>query len=537
MPPSNATPRSLSGLRENWFPLVLLAAGFALRFRLAASTFLNPDEALHYWLSVQPSLKLAYQASLTTAHPPLLILFLYFWRELGHSELTLRLPSLLAGVAFPWLSFKWLERIADRRIATFTLILLLFSPSLIALSAEVRQYAFLLLFITASVYFFDRATTETAPSMMAISGVALLLALLTHYSALLFALALAVYGLVRLYPLRRECGLLSVWLGTQLVCIAICAYFLVPHITTLRAQGVVQDIADTWLRTSIFHPGDASRLFFFGRQTLRLFRYLFGQPAIGPVGLIFFVGGIVALVRRKVAPGRNPTPRQLCFLLVAPLLVNIALSGVYPYGGTRHNSFLVLFVMAGVSFGLSSLRIAPGRALPAFLSAVLVVSNVSPSPGGPYIRPKDQQKQLMHQAMDFLRSSASPGATILSDYQGALVLGYYLCNTRVVLVQSSPDPFPQFTCGSYRGITTDAHRWSFEARTFPLQLARIEAQHHLGPNSELWLFQTGWSVHADRDWPVTLAAVGCPNPARFGRDVSVCRIRIDEAGGPSPNPH
>jgi 4-amino-4-deoxy-L-arabinose transferase-like glycosyltransferase len=529
MPAPNPTPETPSEWPDRWVLLALLAGGLALRLILAARTFLNPDEALHYWLSVQPSLRLAYQASLSTAHPPLLILFLYFWRVLGHSEFVLRLPSVVAGMGFAWLAFKWLARIANRRVATFTLILLLFSPSLIALTAEVRQYSFLLLFISASLYFFDRAIIESACVTMALSGTALLLALLTHYSAFLIALSLGIYGLVRLYPLRNQMRLTGVWIATQIVCLGICGYLFVPHIAALRSQGVVQDIADTWLRASIFHPGEESWLFFLGRQTLRLFRYLFGQPAVGPLGLTSFVCGIAALFRSRQPSRLTPSSRQLGILLTAPLLINIALSRVYPYGGTRHNSFLALFAMAAVGFALDALRSGPKWWIPAVLIAILVISNISPSPGGPYIRPQDQQKQQMHQAMDFLRNSVAPGATVLSDYQGALVLGYYLCGARVVLVESSSDPFPQSACGSYRIVTTDAHRWSFNAKDFPLQLSQMATEHHMSRESELWLFQTGWGIASDHEWPKTLANAGCNQAVKFGRDISVCRIRASDS--------
>src|SRR5690348_11612460 len=80
-----------------WFYLLLIAAGLFLRLRLAWLTFLNPDEALHYFLAYQPSLKLAYEASLTTAHPPLMVIFLHYWSLPGRSEFFLRLPFLIAG--------------------------------------------------------------------------------------------------------------------------------------------------------------------------------------------------------------------------------------------------------------------------------------------------------------------------------------------------------------------------------------------------------------------------------------------------------
>src|SRR5207245_9282955 len=122
------------------FYLLLSAACFFLRLRLAWLTFLNPDEALHYFLAHQASLKLAYQASLTTAHPPLMILFLHCWSLLGHPEFFLRLPFVIAGTLFCWVMFLWIRRVANGTAACFALAMFLFAPSLISLSAEIRQY-------------------------------------------------------------------------------------------------------------------------------------------------------------------------------------------------------------------------------------------------------------------------------------------------------------------------------------------------------------------------------------------------------------
>ena len=84
-------------------PLVLIAA-FVARLIPAKEYFLNPDEALHYLSASQPSVDIAYKAALTNAHPPLLILVLYYWRSFGQSELILRMPSVLAGPACCWLA-------------------------------------------------------------------------------------------------------------------------------------------------------------------------------------------------------------------------------------------------------------------------------------------------------------------------------------------------------------------------------------------------------------------------------------------------
>src|SRR5262249_49499171 len=179
-----------------------LTVGFLLRLGNAAYRFLNPDEALHYLLSVQPSLSATYRATLTTAHPPLLILLLHGWGALAHSELFLRLPSVLAGTLFCAVMFFWLTRVTDRATARIALVLLLYSPALIQVSAEVRQYGLLLLFCSLSLYFLDRASEEHSEGKLLLSMVALYLALLTHYASLIVALTLAVYAAVRLHRTR-----------------------------------------------------------------------------------------------------------------------------------------------------------------------------------------------------------------------------------------------------------------------------------------------------------------------------------------------
>jgi hypothetical protein len=112
------------GRCESWFEvhsnrlaLLMLGVGLVVRLGVAWGTFLNPDEALHYLIANQASWRAAYQASLTTAHPPLLILLLCFWRTLGVSEFVLRLPSVLGvlQMAHDYLrSRRWLDWLCPR---------------------------------------------------------------------------------------------------------------------------------------------------------------------------------------------------------------------------------------------------------------------------------------------------------------------------------------------------------------------------------------------------------------------------------------
>src|SRR2546430_12871119 len=217
----------------------LLTAGFLLRVIWAASVFLNADEAMHYVLSNQPSFALTYQATLSTAHPPLFIIMLHYWSHIGASEFILRLPSLLAGTAFCWIIFLWLKQVTDTTTAVIGLSLALFSPALIYLSAEVRQYSLLLFFCAASLYLLDRSIAENLAGAMLLSLVSLYMALLTHYSSLIFALVLGLYALLRLRSTRVRGTIYAIWGLGQVVGVALVTFLLKTHVV----------ISAAWLRT------------------------------------------------------------------------------------------------------------------------------------------------------------------------------------------------------------------------------------------------------------------------------------------------
>ncbi|MBV9183486.1 MAG: glycosyltransferase family 39 protein, partial [Acidobacteria bacterium] len=219
-------------------PLLLLTLGLVLRLGNAAYRFLNPDEALHYLLSLQPSFAATYQATLTTAHPPLLILILHAWGRIAHSELFLRLPSVAAGTLFCAVMFGWLKRVSDRTTALLGLAMLLFSPALIQVSSEVRQYGLLLLFCSVSLYWLDGSVIEDSIALLLLSTLALYLALLTHYSAFIVAFTLAGYGLMRLFTSRARSEMFLVWVLAQLGAMGLVLFSYFHHIARIRAGGL-----------------------------------------------------------------------------------------------------------------------------------------------------------------------------------------------------------------------------------------------------------------------------------------------------------
>ena len=535
-------PRTQHGFRAwsqeqtpDLLPLSLVVAGFLLRFAFAWFTFLNPDEILHYLLADQPSLRQAYQASLTTAHPPLLILFLYYWHMLGHAEWILRLPSVLSGTVFCWITFLWLNKVAGRSAALTGLALLLFSPSLIHLSAEVRQYAPLLCFSAAALYFLERALSEECARMMLLSFVALYLALLTHYSALILALSIGIYALIRLFR-GNTTGILTTrilitWIVGQVVALALCVFLYMTHISRLKISGQPLEI-ETWLASSIYHRGHDHPVVFVFRTTIRLFHFLFSQGAVGVLGFLLFVIGVASLLfggrwtgggRFPSGPGK-PSSRQLGLLLVLPIVINcaLALAGLYPYGGTRHNALLAGFAMSGIAIGLSRWtgRERLGKPLVLVLALFLVICNIFPNPTGAYIQPKNQSKKLMEESIAFVRQQIPLGSVLFTDNGGGLSLSYYFCHQRVIQYELPFQPFLQSNCNGLHVITPAPNFKTLPDRS---ALSAIDPDVGASPTAQIWFFQAGW-ISGKEDMRRTLSQTGCRDPRKFGQNILLCRL-------------
>jgi len=529
----SAPPRGMSQRLGAAATGLLICAGLVARLISAHSKFLNADEAMHYLLAMQPTMAEAYGASLGTAHPPLLIVFLHYWAMISHSEFFLRLPSVVAGTAAGWFIYAWLRNAIDRGTAMVAMSLLLFSPALIYNSAEVRQYALLLCFISATLYLLDRAFIRTSSLLMLGSALTLYLAMLTHYAALIFAVSVAVYGLMRIATTRAKEPLLYAWIATQSGCVAVAALLWKTHIFVIRHRAMTRDVAESYLHSSFFHPEKENVFLFLGRANLRVFHFLFSEGVVSALGLLLFVTGIVLLLRTGKSSNSfsQPNTHQLGILLLLPFVINCgaALIGVYPYGGTRHDSYLAIFAMPAIAFTVTRWRPSRKWAMPAAVAMALAICNFTVIPAGSYIRPENQKKELMEQAVGYLRASAPPGSMVLTDYESGLLLSYYLCGADITHSGKLTEFFYVSRCGEYDSASLLPRLWIFRAATFPQQLQSLK-QTAIPGAREAWLFQAGFIVDREPELRALLKQYACASPRKFGANILVCRIELRDAG-------
>ena len=512
--------------------ILVLTAAFLFRLRSAWGTFLNPDEALHYLLANQSTWLLAYKESLTNAHPPLLTFLLHFWRELGTSEFALRLPSVIAGTAFCWIFFKWLSLILGEVTGFIGFILVGFLPPLIALSAEVRQYALLLFFLAAAAYCLERAFADNSAGMMLLSAIFLYVALLTHYSAILFAAAMGVYSALRIIA-RSSDKVTSVWIMGQAGAAGLIAALYVSHISKLKgdyAAGTIQG----WLANSFFRPGHENPFLFAIARTGGVFQYVFGQLAVGDIAYLAFIAAVVLLLRSKrftAEPGT--TSHQLGVLLVLPFLMGAgaAIARIYPYGGTRHSAFLIMFAVAGVSLAMSwsvKENLRWGIAIVIF---VVAVCNVFGKPHRPYILREDQSRMQMTRATEFIRSQIPQSDLIFVDYQTRLLLGYYLCPQQPVPFTAPIGSLEQFQCGNHRAAAAGPDLYIFTADNFLPRWNQLMRTLSLTPGRHVWVIQAGWDVNLPNELQRSLPEFKIGDTQWFGKNISITLLPV---GDPSP---
>lgn len=531
---SNYPPNAPEHEFNNWLDLhsrlavaVIVLSGFLLRLWAASGTFFNPDEALHFLLANQASFMDAYRASLTQAHPPLFILLLYFWKFLGVSEIALRLPSVISGTLFCWMFFRWMNLIVDRTAAWIGLIFVTFLPPMIALSAEVRQYALMLLFISCAAYWFEQALATGSPVSMALSALSLGLGMMTHYSALLFAAAFGVYSLLRLLSRRFSARIYAIWILGQGVALALFAFLYRTHISKFKGTAAAGTV-DGWLRNSFFHPGDNPLLFIFAR-TFGVFQYTFGQLVVGDIGGLLFIATIVFLLRGSRVPNNDgPSPRQLAVLLVVPFALTCltAFIDAYPYGGTRHSAFLAIFAIAGVSWFLSvALK---QRLLQGFATATLIVvlCNSFGVPHRPYMRRDDQSRANMDRAMAYLQQNVARGGTILTDFQSGLLLGHYLCQQKPTNFDKSTPGFSSFNCQGLRVIATDQTTNKFTPGSLRSRWNDVIADYTFKEDETVWVVQMGWEISPVRELASGMGESRELVTQSFGRNISLLKLTV-----------
>jgi len=511
--------------RLDYFVFAVIAAAFLLRVYTADRSFLNPDEALHYIILNQRSVYWAYKVSLTNAHPPLIYLLLYYWKSFGRSELWLRFPSVLAGTAVCWAAYKWIGTIFGKTAGIIGLIFFAFSPAALALSAEVRSYALLLCFEVTALYFAEVALQEKSAREMLRFSIFLYLAILSHYSAIFFVAGVGVYALARIVQGRLPRRVAAAWAAGQAGALAIYGFLYVTHLSKLRTTIATWQVS---FDQAYSHSGH-EHLFAFARErTMDIFAFLFENHSVAAAMLLAWIAAVAALLFREwIFPRKEFSARYTGILLLLPFLsvFGAGIAGYYPYVGSRHTVFLAPFVIAALSFLLAAVN--RQKVWAAIVMAVLLMgaSNTSGQLFEPFISKENQSRSLMKAAVKNVHETIPPGGVILTDYQSALLLVYYLCGPELILpVGTFNLPASRVKCNGY--TIASFQTWRFEASFFLSQFGKSAQAQRLRPGDKVWIFQSGWDPTLARNLPAASPQFQCVHPSNFGDNIALIPLAV-----------
>ncbi len=512
----------------DWVAALVVIVALGFRLEAASKTYFELDEAFHSLLALVDFHKF-WRASLGPSHPPLLIFLLHFVRKFNSSEVALRLIPVLAGALFPWFVYRWLRLVSGKAGALFALVLLAAAPKLFFLGIVVRAYTLALLFSAAALYFLERAIRSGSARWMWFFGGSLYLAFLSEYSTAIFAAAIGVYFLLRVRAPTLTRGQLWIWAGTQVVCLSTYVFLYLVRVWHIRASFTAGESYSAYLRRYFPSPGETV-WGFFSRTTFDVFRYLFDSKMWAAVGLVLFLTGLVTLA--VVAWRRRSLPVfALLPLLILPFLLNCLASFLhfYPSGYARQTIYLALFIAAGVGIGVE--QIVRHRiwivllAIPFFVHGMYDRSPVTPLSWNPVPR-----RELMPEALEYLRENVPPGSYILTEGFSSKLLQFYLLKDQWKARYED--------CGQieFAGYHVFYHRLTFTGLdNLAEDLRAWEKKCHLNPATGVWVFE------AEEECALCRELAGEPGPGithlrLFGEAIAIFKVPATYTDSNQSNP-
>jgi mannosyltransferase len=267
----------------------LIVLGGALRFYGLGHQGFWYDEAYTVFLMDHPIGSMLGLLPITESTPPLYYCLAWFWtRVFGSGEAGLRSLSALFGVLLIPVAYTLGAAAATRRVGLVLAALVAFNPLLIWYSQEGRAYALLVLLTTVALLALIRVVRTPEPRAHVAWAVASILALTTHYYAVLVIAPQALWLLWQ--HRRRRAAQIAV------AAVMVCGLALIP--LALAQNGTHRD---RWISVSPLG----------GRLNQLVPHVLIGpsvpdRPIVKFAALAAALVGLVLLARRANAAERRP---------------------------------------------------------------------------------------------------------------------------------------------------------------------------------------------------------------------------------------
>lgn len=264
-------------------------------------------------------------------NPPLYPLLLYFWsKAFGISDVALRLPSLIFGIAAIPVMYFGLRKTIGERQATIAALIVAAAPNAMLYSAEARCYGLVLLLSAVAMVFALRLAVARETSALPGFTLAAIALALTHYFGLAVAGSLYAWLILRD---RRNFGLLLV----SGFCFSV---FVLPWLIYQFPILASRTGGHFWIQPRSIWD-----------SSLAVLGATWGEDKdIRAFGLALVVPLLAAMVTRQSASKISGLGAELLLLLFADLAIIMAISQHTPLIVSRY--FLVFTPIAAIVSGI-----------------------------------------------------------------------------------------------------------------------------------------------------------------------------------------
>jgi Dolichyl-phosphate-mannose-protein mannosyltransferase len=364
------------------------------------------------------------------------------------------------------------------------------SPAAITASTEVRQYGLLLFFVCGSLYATQRVFAERSTTWAIVQGLFLVGALLTHYTTIIVLASLGLYVSLRLVsPGWVKGGVprgIPIAIGaSQLVLATLLGFLYFGHI---RRSVVFRSIGSLdYLRRYYYAEGRESPLGFVWRAVSGTFSYAVGPRPLAILLMLVFVAGLAALLA-----GRTKAPGITGLLVISPFVMGFvaAVLHVFPFAGSRHQTYLLPFLAVGISAALAWLP--RGQAVPLLLLGV-VIAPVWVAHSAPENDPRALPRVAMTETIDYLGRTVPRGEPLFVDDVTLDDLRYYLARNETRLDTWNSNAGVEERLDGYLVVVPRMHS---QIAFLPAEMVEevTDSARALGlpPGDPLWVVSAAW---------------------------------------------
>jgi len=392
--------------------LILLLGAVLRLFRLSSQSFWW-DEVYSASLSAQDLGTVLPRFGQTPAFYHVL---LHFWQYLGRGDGTIRLLSVLFGVATLWVVYRLGRELLDSTQGLMCAFLIAVSPFHIWYSQEARMYSLLILLCTAATLFFVRFLKQSPGWPGLWWALMTALGLYTHYYAL-FVLGFQLLFLI-IYRRRYR----SLWPRVFWALLAV-VLLVVPILLLFFPGGRYAMVCAEGAGRNPLRPFSVPYTFFalslgfsFGPSVTEL-HHLAGWPTIRPyLGHILLAGALYTVLFLMGLRSLWSDRRRLSFLLLY-LFVPIASAciTVLFLPQLSYNVRYVSMVLPAYGFLMAGGLLVPARRLIRWglLALVLVLVSISLYH---YYADARYHKEDFRLAVEIISRHEQPGDVILATH-------------------------------------------------------------------------------------------------------------------------